>query len=400
MKITDLKTYVTMPKKGLPWVFAEVHTDEGVTGLGEGTNYNGNVLVAQGLRAARELVIGLDPANIEEIWQRIFRHYTYLGGRGLISGVVSAIDIALWDIKGKVLGVPIYQLLGGKVRDRVPLYTHIQDAWYEGVTIPDAVQAAKATKKAGYHAFKTDPFKWARNYRGPFQGADAVERLTPQAIEEAMDWMRAVREAVGPEYELMVDAHGRFDVATGTRIARALEPINLIWLEEPVPPESWEALRQVRESTNIPICVGERLFTRYDFVPVFTQRLADYVMPDVAWTGGISELRRIAAMAESFYVRVSPHDALGPVAIMASFHVSIASPNLYRQECLHMWFDDFKEIVRPMFDYHDGAIWPSDRPGLGIELDHEGVARYALDPCDPRTSNIRSWHAEDNAAKS
>jgi galactonate dehydratase len=160
--------------------------------------------------------------------------------------------------------------------------------------------------------------------------------------------------------------------------------LNLTWYEEPVPPESHRALQEVRENTDIPICVGERLFTRYDFIPIFENRLADYVMPDVAWTGGISELRRIAAMAEPYYVRVSPHDALGPVAIMASFQVCMATPNLYREECLHTWFDDFEKIITPMFDHHDGAIWPSGRPGLGIELNHEGVAEFAIDPWDPR----------------
>ena len=388
MKITDVKTHIVAPNPGLPWLFVEVETDEGLTGLGECTWYLGNYLLSHSIESVKPLIVGLDPANIEEIWQRIFRRNLRLGGRGIISAVISAIDIALWDIKGKALGVPIYQLLGGLVRDHVPLYTHVQDASYTGVTPDDAVIMARETKAQGYQAIKTDPFSWAKASEGPFQGASLLERLTPAMIDKAVDWVAAIRQEVGPDYELMVDAHARFDVPSAISAARALEPMNLTWFEEPVPPESYEALRQVRENSSVPISVGESLFTRYDFVPVLEQRLADYIMPDVAWTGGISELRRSGSMTEAYYVRFSPHDALGPVAIMAGFHVCITTPNLYRQECIHSWFDSFAKIVTPMFDYHDGAIWPSDRPGLGIELNHDAMAEYALDPADPRASRL------------
>ena len=149
-------------------------------------------------------------------------------------------------------------------------------------------------RKLGYEAIKTDPFKSQRPQGGPFLGASMVEFLNPNSIAEAVDWIAALRGELGPGYELMVDAHGRFDVASAIRAGRALEPYDLIWYEEPVPPESFQALREVRENTSIPICVGERLYTRYDYVPVFEQRLADYVMPDILWTGGISEIKKIA----------------------------------------------------------------------------------------------------------
>ena len=208
-----------------------------------------------------------------------------------------------------------------------------------------------------------------------------VEFLNPNSIAEAVDWIAALRGELGPGYELMVDAHGRFDVASAIRAGRALEPYDLIWYEEPVPPESFQALREVRENTSIPICVGERLYTRYDYVPVFEQRLADYVMPDILWTGGISEIKKIAAMAEAYYVRISPHDALGPVSIVAGAHASITMPNLYRLECLHEWFPTFAKIIKPMFEYRNGAVWlDASRPGLGIELDHESAAEYRVDP--------------------
>ena len=176
----------------------------------------------------------------------------------------------------------------------------------------------------------------------------------------------------------MVDAHARFDVASAIAAARELEPFKLIWFEEPVPQESYDALKEFRENSNVAISVGESLFTRYDFVPILQDRLADFVMPDIAWTGGISELRRIAALAEAYYVPFTPHDALGPVAIASTFQVCMATPNLYRQESIHAWFDDFLKIVTTMPEYRDGALWPLDKAGIGIELIHEEVERYAV----------------------
>jgi galactonate dehydratase len=386
MKISDIRSYATMARQGRPWLFIVIETDEGVSGLGECSLYTGTRMVSETLQMIKPQLIGLDPSHIEEIWQRIFRRYLRIGARGIVWGVASGIDIALWDIKGKMLGAPIYQLLGGPVRDHVPLYTHVPDALNEQMTPQDAVNAALKARAEGFEAIKTDPFRWARQRSGPFQGATVVEQPSQKIINEAATWVSALRDALEPDHEIMVDAHARFDVASAIRAAQVLEPLNLTWFEEPVPPESSAALRQVREQTRIPICVGESLFTRYDFMPVLEGRLADYLMPDVAWTGGISELRRIAALAETYYVRVAPHFALGPVALMASFHVCMTTPNLYRQECFHSWFDDFKKVVTPVFDCHDGALWPSGAPGLGMELKMEGVAAYAVDPADPKAN--------------
>ena len=246
MKITDIKSYVYAPLPATPWFFIEVETDEGITGLGETSDYRATQMLAGGIDAIKHLLIGEDPSHIEELWQRVFRNYSTINGRGFVSHLVSAVDVALWDIRGKALGQPVYQLLGGPVRPNVPLYTHIQDQSYEGVTIADAVAAARRTKDAGYEAIKTDPFKSQRPQGGPFLGASMVEFLNPNSIAEAVDWIAALRGELGPGYELMVDAHGRFDVASAIRAGRALEPYDLIWYEEPVPPESFQALREVR----------------------------------------------------------------------------------------------------------------------------------------------------------
>jgi galactonate dehydratase len=392
MKITNIKTHITMPMGTLAWIFVEVETDEGVSGLGECTEYIGNPHLVRGLEAVKPLVIGTDPRHIEEIWQRLFHAYSNLNSRGYISHLISAIDIALWDIRGKTLGVPIYELLGGPVREAVSLYTHVPDAW-QSTDLDAMVAAARQAKETGYLAIKTDPFPQQENpSNSPFKGAAQVEYMGPEAIAKSVQWMEALRAAVGPHFELLVDAHGRFDVASAIKACHALQHIDLVWFEEPTHVESDNALRQVRENTNVPLCVGERHFTRWDYWQLLNDRLVDYVMPDVAWCGGISEWRRIAAMAEVQYIRVSPHDALGPIALAASFQLSMATPNLYRQECLHTWFPHMESLITPMLDIRDGSIHPNGQPGLGIELNMDGINEYRVDIDDLQT-RLPDWLA-------
>ena len=193
----------------------------------------------------------------------------------------------------------------------------------------------------------------------------------------------------------MVDAHARFDVASAIQAGVALEHVNLVWLEEPIHVENHNALRQVRENVNVPLCIGERHFTRWDYTEILQRRLVDYIMPDVAWCGGISELRRIAAQAEVQYIRISPHDALGPVSIAAGFQVCMTTPNLYRQECLHTWFPVFEKLITPMFDVQDGSILPNGRPGLGIELNMDVVEKYRVDVDTREYLNLDGPNIED-----
>jgi galactonate dehydratase len=395
MKITDITPIVTMPIDGLPWLFVRVDTDEGVYGLGECTDYRQNAHLVSGLEALKSDVVGMDAGQIENVWQTIFHKFDDFNGRGYVSHLISAIDIALWDIKGKVLGAPIYDLLGGPVRDRVPLYTHIQD-YVSGAGGPEAAaNAARITKADGYEAIKTDPFPSQTDPSAGFSGPAEVERLTPKNLRKSVEWMDAVREVVGPDFELMVDAHARFDVASAIEAGRALEHVNLVWLEEPIHVENHNALRQVRENVNLPLCIGERHFTRWDYTEILANRLVDYIMPDVAWCGGISELRRIAAQAEVQYIRISPHDALGPISIAAGFQVCMTTPNLYRQECLHTWFPVFEQIISPMFDVREGAIFPSDRPGLGIELNMDVVEKYRVNATTREYLNLDGANKQD-----
>ena len=248
------------------------------------------------------------------------------------------------------------------------------------------VNAAKEAKSAGYQAIKTDPFPPDDVEKGiTFEKTGIFEILNNKKIRQAVEWMEALREAVGPDFEILIDAHGRFDVASAIKAANALEHINLVWFEEPCHAANHESLRQVRENTGVPLCVGERHFTRWDYTPLFNYRLVDYIMPDVAWCGGISEFRRIAALAETYYIPVSPHDALGPVAIGASFQLCMNITNLYRQECIHTWFSEFEKIITPMFEIENGSIIPNGNPGIGFDFIPEGLEKYRVDPEDNRS---------------
>ncbi|MBM32537.1 MAG: mandelate racemase [Chloroflexi bacterium] len=417
MKITDIKTHLVMPLERLAWLFVEVETDEGITGIGECTNYSANPALIFGMESLiKPLVIGEDPWKIEKIWHRIFSTYSSSNGRGYISNLISGLDIALWDIKGKSLGVPIYELLGGPVRERVPLYTHVQDQTphqagsikdgkteFRTPTIEEMIDAAKDAKAAGYEAIKTDPFPSDDLEGDPtwtdgtitFEKVGIYESLNNKKIRQSVEWMEALREAVGPDFEILIDAHGRFDVPSAIKAANALEHINLVWFEEPCHAANHESLRQVRENTGVPLCVGERHFTRWDYTPLFHNRLVDYVMPDVAWCGGISEFRRISSLAETFYIPVSPHDALGPVAIGASFQLCMNITNLYRQECIHTWFSEFEKIITPMFDIQNGCIIPNGNPGIGFDLIPEALEEYKIKPEDNRSKPMWFTSSKD-----
>ena len=277
-------------------------------------------------------------------------------------------DIALWDITGKALGRPIYELLGGPIWDRVPLYTHV-----DGSEPHNAAAQARALVAKGYTALKTDPFfsEMAQYHRRYTNGA-----ISAAGAAKGVEVIAAIRDAVGPNVEVLVDAHGNFNAPTAIELCRRLEPYDITWFEEPVQPDSLESLKHVRESVGVPICVGERLYTRFDFLPVLQDRLADYIMPDVLWTGGISELRKIANLAEPFYIPVSPHDANGPINVLAGAHTMMTVPNFYRVEIATAFREFYDRVITPPLDIRDGYLYLSDRPGLGVELDLDYIEAH------------------------
>ena len=375
MKITEVRPWIvdTAPDRDSPQrfgrnlVFVEVSTDEGITGWGEITTYPGQVanrVVAAVIREASDLIVGEDPSNIEMVWNRLFRQFTYVGTRGAVSAMVSGIDIALWDIRGKALDQPIYKLLGGAVRDRIALYTHPSP--------PDTPEQAAAEAReivdSGHRAFKLDPF-WSE--MGDKSVAYVDGQISPETAEHAVAIIAAIREEVGPKIEILIDAHGNFNVPTAIYLATSLAPYGIHWFEEPVPPESYHALKQVRDQVPVRICVGERLHTRYEFLPVLEDNLADFIMPDVTWTGGISELKKISTMAEAYYVPVSPHDASGPINVLAGAHVMMTVPNFYKLETSRYRLDRYDAFIDEPLDVRRGDLYLSERPGLGVNLVRE-----------------------------
>ncbi len=376
MKITGVRPWLVKASTSYwgEYLFVEVTTDEGVSGWGEitSTTKSANRALAAILRQVGDRILGDDPSRIEYIWHKIFRGFTYMGSRGAACEVVSAIDIALWDIRGKVLGLPVYELLGGAVRDEISLYTHPDQSKFttkEGVIaeITDIV-------KSGHTGLKFDPYPYQRD--GDEQRNGYLDGSMSRADErKAAELTELIRQTAGPEVDILIDAHGRFDVPTAIRLCRSLEEAGQIdWFEEPVPPESYDALAQVREKVSASISVGERAHTRWDFVQILERRLTDYIMPDVTWTGGISEMKKIATLAEAYFVPISPHDAGGPINVLAGAHVMMTVPNFYKLETSRWDLSGYNELMHTRIDNSNGAIKLPRTPGIGIEMDRDYLA--------------------------
>lgn len=377
MRITEVRTYVM----GTSWrnlVFVKVFTDEGVYGVGEATLQNGEEAVTAYLQAAaRRHVVGSDPFNIEDLWLRMFRNDFWRGGVIAYTGL-SAVEIACWDIIGKVTGQPIYRLLGGAVHKQIQAYGN---GWYTVQRRADefATAAKRATAK-GYRALKVDPF-----------GAGGYE-LTREEHRLSVSIVGAVRDAVGDDVAILIEGHGRFSPATAIGLAQDLAPYRPGWFEEPVPPENFAELRKVADKVTIPIATGERCFTRYGYRELLESRAADIIQPDVLHAGGLLEVKKIAAMADPYFVTVAPHNSNGPVCTAASVHLGFTVPNFKIQEC----FDDFvepyvKQAVPGCPQVVDGYFAPPQGPGLGIDLREEVIEEH---PYRPLHFNLweSEWH--------
>jgi len=377
MRIDSISPWL-VKAEGTYWgefLFVEVTTDEGVTGWGEitTTTHMANRAVVAMVRQLNDLLVGEDPSQIERIWHKIFRSFTYMGSRGASCHAISGIDIALWDIRGKVLGLPIYELLGGALRDNIPLYCH--GNW---TSLESMEQKINEVIESGHTAFKFDPFPHTAG-ESPSNDDYLDGKMSRAGERLAADMTARARKYAGPDIEILIDAHGRFNVPTAIRLCRTLEEAGDIdWFEEPVPPESYHALRQVREKVSAKIAVGERLHTRWDFVPILENELADFIMPDVTWTGGISELKKIATMAEAYYVPVSPHDASGPINVVAGAQVMMTVPNFYRLETSRHDLSLYNRFVQVPLDNTGGCLHLPDGPGLGIEMNMEFLRANAL----------------------
>ena len=380
MKITNLTPYVVPRPGDGNWIFVRIDTDEGITGWGEsGGNAAGTAQsVRQALLELRADLIGRAADDVDPLWHFVYRRFTYFGSRGFGTAVAAGIDIALWDIKGQAAGKPVYDLLGGRFRDRVALYSN---SWFEGAGATPEGYAAAAREllgPLGHTACKLDPFFEMRPFHRNYHSGQISER----GEQLGYDVVAAVREAVGPSIEILIDAHGHYNVPTAIRLANTLyERSRIAWFEEPVPPESYDALRTVREHTSCPLSVGERLRTRWDFLPVLQNRLADYLMPDTVWTGGITEAKKIASLAEIFNVPISPHVVpMGPLELIAAGHVVSSIPNFYRLEHSHSLIPAHARVLNEPYQIQDGHLILNGKPGLGCSLNEDWLRANEVSP--------------------
>lgn len=360
MKVIDVKPFVVDCFR-TNWVFVKVYTDQGVDGVGEATLEYKELALLGAVEHIKNYLVGKNPFDIEKHWHDIYRDAYWRGGAVLMSAL-SAVEMALWDILGKSLGVPVYQLLGGKVNDKVRVYVN---GWFAGAKTPqEFAEKAKAAAQRGVTALKWDPF--GKSYLS----------ISNRELDDAMSCVAAVREAVGNDMDLLIEGHGRFNIPTAIKIAKLLEPFNPLFFEEPVPPDNLDALKEVKIKSPVAISAGERLYTRYDYNAMFDKMCADYIQPDVSHAGGIMELKKIASIAEARYIPFAPHNPSGPVANAATLQLAACCPNFYILEIMYSDVDYRKDITTEKLEYKDGYISVPDKPGLGIELNEEECLKH------------------------
>jgi len=361
MKITRLTTHIVPPR----WLFLKIETDEGIVGWGEPIVEGRAHSVAAAVAELADYLVGKDPRLIEDHWNVLYRAGFYRGGPIHMSAL-AGIDQALWDIKGKALGVPVHALLGGQCRERIKVYS-----WIGGDRPADVARAAREVVGRGFTAVKMN-------------GTEELQFVDSYAkIDAAVANVAAVREAVGPDIGIGVDFHGRVHKPMAKILARELEPYRLMFIEEPVLSENYEALRDIREHTSTPIALGERLFSRWDFKRVLADGFVDIIQPDPSHSGGITETRKIAAMAEAYDVALALHCPLGPIALAANLQLDAVCYNAFIQEqSLGIHYNESNDILdyltKPeVFAYRDGFVDIPQGPGLGIEVNEDYVRERA-----------------------
>jgi galactonate dehydratase len=374
MKITDVKVWLVEGIK-YNWTMLKIYTDTGHTGVGEATNWPGSPIIEAAARHAGERIIGMDPMKTDFIWTKLYRDLNWIGPYGASLCAISGIDMALLDLKAKVLGMPCYELLGGAFRTEIPLYANY---WFTGGGHdPEAYASqAKVVKDAGFGGLKFDPFAHT-NY---FYGEDLSTNLSlsPELKEKSYQVTKAVREAVGDEMDMMIETHAMLNFKMAVQMAERLAEFDITWYEEPVGPESADTLKAVRDRLpgSVSICVGERHYTRHGIRPVLEKQLCDIIMPDITRCGGPSEMKRMATMAEAYNVLLAPHNPNGPLSTLASAHVCASVPNFFRQEFMFNdvpWRD---QIITHPIEVRNGCLVLSDRPGLGVDLIEEEMEKH------------------------
>jgi galactonate dehydratase len=381
MKITKLTTYRVPPR----WMLLKIETDEGIVGWGEPVIEGRARTVEAAVHELSDYLVGQDPARINDLWQVMYRAGFYRGGPILMSAI-AGIDQALWDIKGKALGVPVYQLLGGLVRDRMKMYS-----WVGGDRPSDVIAGMRTLLETGIKTFKLN-------------GTEELAMLdTADAVDTAVARIAEIRAAFGNEIEFGIDFHGRVAAPMAKTLLRELEPYRPLFVEEPVLAEQAEYYPRLAESTSIPLAAGERMYSRFDFKHVFEKGGIAIVQPDLSHAGGITECMKIAAMAEAYDVGLAPHCPLGPVALAACLHVDFASYNAVLQEqSMGIHYNRGAELLdyvknRDDFRMTGGYIAPLTLPGLGVDVDEERVIEASRNAPDWRNPVWR--HTDGSVAE-
>lgn len=357
MKITNITAWLVRPR----WCFVEVETDQGLTGWGEAVIEGKASTVKACVEEMTEYLIGQDPQNIEDIWTLLYRAGFYRGGPILMSAI-SGIDQALWDIKGKYFQAPVYQLMGGKCRDRMKVYS-----WIGGDRPSDVARAAKEKQEAGFTAIKM-------NATEELQIVDSYDK-----IDAVLERVASIRESTGKNFGIAIDFHGRVHKPMAKILAKKLEEFDPMFIEEPVLCENMEDFKEIAACCNIPIATGERLFSRWDFKRLLTAGGVDIIQPDLSHAGGITEVKKIAAMAEAYDVALAPHCPLGPIALAACLQVDATSYNAFIQEqSIGIHYNVGKSVLDYIhnpedFVFTDGFVALPRKPGLGVEINKELV---------------------------
>jgi galactonate dehydratase len=365
MKITKLETInftqgIQVHAGAVSWLWVRIHTDEGLVGLGE-TYPAAEAAEAVIRKLLAEVLLGRDARQIDRLWADMLLKVGYHGWAGSEMRAISAVDIALWDLLGKFTGQPVYQLLGGRSRDRVRTYNTCYDHVHDFNRA--AGPLARDLLSMGIQAMKIWPFDHTAL-------ANQGQYITQAELESCLMPVRQIREAVGETMDLAMEFHGYWNLPSAVKIARALEPYRIMWLEEMLPQDNMAAYRQLAKETSIPLCLSERLMTRYQFREVIEQGIGQFVMPDICWCGGISEAKKIATMAETHYLPIAPHNCGGPILHFASLHLATNVTNLFILESVRRhYLRDYKGLVSTTGPSEQGSFRAPETPGLGVELD-------------------------------
>jgi len=383
MKISNYEVYLVEGVK-YNWTLLKLETEEGYTGWGEATNWPGSPMVEAACHHAGQCILGADADRIDYLWTRLYRDMSWLGQAGPLLSAISAIDIALWDIKGKKLGVPVYELLGGVYRNDILLYANY---WFiRGEhTAEDYSRQAKEAVDQGFTGLKFDPFAHVHYDFG--EDLNPNGSLSESEKKHALGLVAAVAEAVGGDVAIAIETHAFLNGPTAVEMARRLAQLNFncMWYEEPALPEFPDAIADIRRQINLPVCVGERVHSRFMLRPILEKRAADIVMPDITRCGGISEMRKMAQMAETYNIPIAPHNPNGPLSTVASAHTMATVPNFFRQEFMLQdvpWRDECLSHPLPI---EGGRFLLPKRPGLGFDVnekvlrEHPGLRKRPAD---------------------